>query len=99
MSEEDIANDEDDRKYLLAMKDSILKKIENSSPYDNYWYVLDTDYDNFLIQYACQEQVELVNQFGQTEDQIEMLKLEDSSKSFDEDFTTSKTKHQFMATI
>ena len=46
---------------LLSMKDQIMERAMSVSPYDNYWYVLDTDYDNYLIQYACQEQVERVN--------------------------------------
>lgn len=84
---------------LLSMKDQIMERAMSVSPYDNYWYVLDTDYDNYLIQYACQEQVERVNQFGQTEEEVESLKIEDPTKSFDEEYTNNNTKHQIMATI
>lgn len=42
-----------------------------SSPYDNYWIVLDTDYDNFLIKYTCLSHEDQVNSKGQTKEDVE----------------------------
>ena len=43
--------------------------------------------------------IDKTNSFGQSEYDVEMLKEEDPSKSFDEDFSVVNTKHHIMATI
>lgn len=99
MTEEDIEQHEQNREMLESMKDQIMERINRASPYENAWQVLDTDYENYLIQYACQEIVEQVNAAGQSQQEIEMLKYEDASQEYDEKFVKNQTKHTIMATV
>ena len=72
MSEEDIQNYEANKEMVETIKEQIV----NQPIREQHWHILDTDYDNYLIQYACQEMTVKVNQFGQTEDDVESLKME-----------------------
>ena len=55
MSQTDIDQFERNRGDLIAYQEHVRKRIRDMSPYDNFWLVRDTDYDNYLIQYTCQE--------------------------------------------
>ena len=46
---------------MQETKEEHIKKMQSYSPYDNAWTILDTDYDNYLFLYACQEIEEKVN--------------------------------------
>lgn len=70
-----------------------------SSPYDNYWYILDTDYDNYLMKYTCIEFAEKVNKQGQTPEDIAELKLRNATATYDEDYVKSETRHSIQASI
>ena len=81
MSDKEVLDFEQSRQSLVEMREQVKQYLRNSSPYDNSFFVLDTDYDHYLMRYTCQEfQVE-VNKDGLSRNDIEKLK---SKKANDE---------------
>jgi len=70
----EIEQHEQTRGQLVHMEKEILESIENYDPYQHHFEVLDTDYDNFLMLYTCQQFDERINGDGQTADQVEHKK-------------------------
>lgn len=67
MTEEAIASHQGRQKQLKEMREEMKRDLARRNPYDQSFQILDTDYDNFLILYNCQEIVQKVNKAGLSE--------------------------------
>jgi len=59
------------------------------NPYDDSLHVLDTDYDNYTINYSCIDTGVERNAVGQTKEDVEILKVLHTDNLFYEEFKTS----------
>ena len=55
MSEEEIEMYEDHAHMLLKFTDEELEDLDHIDPYEHNFQILETDYDQYLITYMCQE--------------------------------------------
>lgn len=99
MTPEEIKQFEESQAMLKAMRETMVTEMANQSPYDQNFLVLDTDYDNFMILYTCQDIRDHVNSFGQTQEEVETLRNEDPQKSFDDNFQELRENHVVFASI
>lgn len=72
---------EQTRQSLIKNYDKIMEEIENYDPFKGSTQeILDTDYDNFLYLYSCQQQETHMNAQGQSKKQIDDMKAADLEK-------------------
>ena len=73
---------ENTRKTITDNYDRIMSQIDSYDPYESgrSQEILDTDYDNFMYLYSCKDQEVHLNALGQTQTEIEQLKVEDRER-------------------
>ena len=73
--------------------------MEDQGEHAQAFQILETDYQNYMLFYSCVENTQHLNQFGQSEAEVDYLKMTNPDQSYDENFTQNKISHQIFARI
>lgn len=67
MTQKEVEGEEEVVEFVRQHYEALMHEIETFDPDGNNFEIIDTDYENFLVLYACREFEENVNRAGQTE--------------------------------